>query len=67
MIFKKSYKYIVIIKFSDLNMTTIKNKENDENEKNKNLGLIIDKENYYKEFIGLLKQLIPNLIIVNLN
>ena len=67
MIFKKSYKYIIIIKFSDLNMTAIKNKENDESEKDKNLGLIIDKENYYKEFIGLLKQLIPNLIIVNLN
>ena len=67
MIFKKSYKHIVIINFSDLNMTSIKNKENDENEKDKNLGLIIDKENYYKEFIGLLKQLIPNLIIVNLN
>ena len=67
MIFKKSYKYIVIIKFSDLNLTAIKNKDNDEVEKDKNLGLIIDKESYYKEFIGLLKQLIPNLIIVNLN
>ena len=67
MIFKKSYKYIVIIEFSDLNLTSTKNKENDENEKDKSLGLIIDKENYYKEFIGLLKQLIPNLIVLNLN
>ena len=63
MSFKKNCKYIIIIEFYKS-----KNTEEIENyEKDKYLGLLIDNEKNYNEFIGLFSQLIPNLEIEFLN
>ena len=65
LILKRASKYILIIKFSDFNNNESKKKES--NEKEQNIGLLIDKENYYNEFIKILKQLINDLNIIYLN
>ena len=65
-IFKRAYKYIVIINFINLNINEIKDNENEEKDNNI-IGLLIDKKKSYKEFIQLLKQLIPNVEIIFLN
>ena len=58
MSFQKNYKYILIIEFNNY-------KKN--NEKDEYLGLLIDNEKNYNEFIGLFSQIIPNLEIEFLN
>lgn len=65
MSFRKNRKFILIAEFGDLNeQYAIKNNKE---EKDKYLGLLIDKEKYYNEFIDLLTQLKPDLEIVFLN
>ena len=75
LVFKRANKFIIIIKFQDLNKNmkvNIKINNNDiyhrQNEKEENIiGILISKENIYIEFIKILKLLIPYLEIVILN
>ena len=64
MSFKKSQRFIIIIEFCDLNC---ENGKRENYEKDKLLGLLIDKEKDYNEFIELLTQLNNNLEIIFLN
>ena len=65
MSFRKNRKFIIIIEFNYLNEDSgIKYYKED---KDKYLGLLIDKENNYNEFIDILTQLAPNLEIIFLN
>ena len=65
MSFKKKHKFILIAEFENLNEK--KKIKNNKEEKDKYLGLLIDREKYYNEFIDLLTQINPNLEIVFLN
>ena len=77
LIFKRANKFIIIIKFQDVNKNmnfniNININNNDiyhrQNEKEENIiGILINKENIYIEFIKILKLLIPYLEIVFLN
>lgn len=58
MSFKKNCKYIIIIELGNGNRN---------NEKDKYLGLLIENEKNYNEFIGFFSQLIPKLEIIFLN
>ena len=65
MSFRKNRKFIIIIEFGDLNQENgIKYHKED---KDKYLGLLIEKEKNYNEFIDILTQLSPNLEIIFLN
>ena len=65
MSFRKNHKFILIVEFGDLNEQYVI--KNHKEEKDKYIGLLIDKEKYYNEFIDLLTQLKPDLEIVFLN
>ena len=65
MSFKKKHKFILIIEFN--NSTNNKIKINEMEEKDKYLGLLIDKEKNYNEFIAILTKLVQNLEISFLN
>ena len=65
MSFKKNHKFILIIEFN--NSTNNKIKINEMEEKDKYLGLLIDKEKNYNEFIAILTKLVQNLEISFLN
>jgi hypothetical protein len=75
LVFKRANKFIIIIKFQDVNknMNVNINLNNNDiyhrlNEKEENIiGILISKENSYIEFIKILKLLIPYLEIVILN
>ena len=73
LVFKRANKFIIIIKFQDVNKNIIVNINNNDiyhrlNEKEENIiGILISKENSYIEFIKVLKLLIPYLEIVILN
>ena len=65
MSFKKNHKFILIIEFNNSNNNKIK--INEMEEKDKYLGLLIDKEKNYNEFIAILTKLVQNLDISFLN
>ena len=75
LVYKRENKFIIIIKFQDMNknMNINININNNDiyhrlNEKEENIiGILISKENSYIEFIKILKLLIPYLEIVILN
>ncbi len=65
MSFRKNHRFILIAEFGDLNEKNGVKKGKED--KDKYLGLLIDREKNYNEFIDLLTQLNPNLEIVFLN
>ena len=73
LVFKSANKFIIIIKFQDVNKNINLNINNNDiynklNEKEENIiGILINKKNSYIEFIKILKLLIPYLEIVILN
>lgn len=69
---KRSNNFILIIKFDccdkKINNEVNKNKNNKDDDTNENnIGILINKKNYYIEFVRTLKQLISNLEVEYLN